>query len=622
MKIVANNGPSDDGRYLTVQTSRVARSVCRIGGALLLVAGMAGCQYIQFLPFLKRQVNNGPQGQSSTRHGPGYTLGRMQRTTVDSRVDWPAYNNGAGSERFSPLDQITTANVASLRPVCTASLGERATMQSGPIVVDGTMYVTSAINTWAIDAATCALRWRHTYNYYPRPDWDLKTNRGVAYLDMPDGPRLFRGSNDGRVYALDARTGDERWNVKAADVKRGETIPAAPVAWGGLVFVGNAGGDNYGVTGRMMAFDARNGARVWTFDLVPKSGPAALTWPGETDRVPHAGGTTWTSYTIDTIAGLLFVPTGNAAPDFLDEVRPGTNLYTYSVVVLDLRTGALVTNYKLLPTDFHDYDVAAAPVLVTTARGQRLVVAAGKDGHLYAVDRSLSARYATALSNVASSDGHSTASDDANAPMSDSATPFVYRTTTTTIENGEAPLTPEGTRFCPGVQGGTEWNGPAFLRATNMLYVNSVDWCTTVQLGPRSKLKNKLALPWTGSARLMLPFGKNDDPAKGTGWLNAIDADDGTMRWRYHSPTPLVAGVLATAGGLVFTADLRGNVIGFDAQTGDQRFHYNTGQPIGGGVISYGVGGKQYVAVASGLHAPLTWVVKSSKAKVVVFALP
>jgi alcohol dehydrogenase (cytochrome c) len=205
--------------------------------------------------------------------------------------------------------------------------------------------------------------------------------------------------------------------------------------------------------------------------------------------------------------------------------------------------------------------------------------------------------------------------------MSDKATPFVYRTTTTTIENGEAPLTSEGTRFCPGVQGGTEWNGPAFLRTTNMIYVNSVDWCTTVWRGPVTKLKNKLGLPWTGSSRLMLPFGKNDDPAKGTGWLNAIDADDGTMRWRYHAPTPLVAGVLATAGGLVFTADLRGNVIGFDAATGDQRFHYNTGQPIGGGVISYDVGGKQYVAVASGLNAPLTWVVKSSKAKVVIFSL-
>jgi alcohol dehydrogenase (cytochrome c) len=379
------------------------------------------------------------------------------------------------------------------------------------------------------------------------------------------------------------------WNVLAGDVTRGETFPAAPVAWQGRVYIGNAGGDDYGVTGRMMAFDARTGSRVWSFELVPRAGPAALTWPAETNRVPRGGGATWTSYTIDTAAGALYVPTGNAAPDFLAELRPGTNEYTYSVVVLDLATGAFRRSYKLLPDDFHDYDVAAAPLLVTGAGGRPLVVAAGKDGHVYGVSR-----------------------DDGA---------LVYRTAVTTILNARTPLTATGTRFCPGVQGGTEWNGPAWSRADGALYVSAVDWCTTVRIGPAHDLRNRLGIPWTGSAQLLKPFGTMDPKGEGSGWLTALDAGTGAIRWRYHSPTPLVAGVTATAGGLVLTADLGGHVLAFDAASGAERFRYDVGEPVGGGVVSYGVGGRQYIAAAVGLDAPLSWLVTAKEARVVVLGL-
>ena len=158
-------------------------------------------------------------------------------------------------------------------------------MESGPVVVGGVLYVTTPKNTYAIDAATCALRWKHTYDYSPSPPFDLKVNRGVAYLDG----RLYRGANDGRVYALDARTGDELWNVVAADPSKGETFPAAPAAWNGLVFIGNAGGDNFGVTGRLMAFDAATGGKVWSTDLIAEHGDAGGTWPPETEMFPAAG---------------------------------------------------------------------------------------------------------------------------------------------------------------------------------------------------------------------------------------------------------------------------------------------------------------------------------------------
>jgi alcohol dehydrogenase (cytochrome c) len=342
------------------------------------------------------------------------------------------------------------------------------------------------------------------------------------------------------------------------------------------------------VKGRMMAFDARTGARVWSFDLVPEAGEASQSWPPHTAELPKAGGATWTSYALDTASGTLYVPTGNAAPDFLPELRPGTNLYTTAVVALDGRSGGLRAVHKLLERDFHDWDVGAPPLLLTTPAGRAIAVAAPKDGHVYAVDRRTGER--------------------------------LYRTAVTTQENVDAPLTEQGTRFCPGVNGGVEWNGPAYSPAENLLFVNGIDWCTTVKKGPPSKLKNQRGLPWTGSAELRHPFGRPDDARRG--WLTALDTDKGTIRWRYASPAPIVAGVTATAGGVVFTADLDGNVLAFDARSGAVRFRHNTGQPIGGGVVTYAVRGRQYVAVASGMHSPLSWRTESSPAAVVVFALP
>lgn len=577
-----------------VRSSRVA-PVSRptrwvVLGVVLLALG--GCKYLQFLPFLKAPVNTAPKGARSTEKGPAFASAgeRARNRGTDASTDWPAYNNTLTGERYSPLNQINRDNASTLRVACTFPLGDKAIMQTGPIVVDGVMYITTAVGTYAIEAATCRMRWKHLYKYSPKPDYDLKVNRGVAYMDTPDGPRLFRGSNDGRTYALDARTGKEVWNVRTGDVAKGETFPASPIAWNGLVYIGNAGGDNYAVVGRMLALNARTGARVWSTDLIPSEGPANFTWPPETDHVPRAGATTWTSYTLDTLTNSLYIPTGNASPNFLIDVREGLDQYTYAVVVLDARTGEFKRVYKILPNDFHDWDVAAAPVLATTASGRHIVAEAGKDGHLYGIDR-----------------------DAGN---------IIYKTVLTTLYNADAPLTKEGTRFCPGVQGGVEWNGPAFSPMTNTLYVGAVDWCTTVTVESPEKLEGKLGIPWTGSAELFHPFGVMDPTSKRRGWLTAVDADSGTIRWRYASPAPFIAGVTATAGGLVFAADLSGDVFAFDARSGAILFRHNTGQPIGGGIVSYAVDGKQYIAVASGLDAEFTWKVKSSPAKVVVFALP
>jgi alcohol dehydrogenase (cytochrome c) len=535
------------------------------------------------LAFLKPPSVPRERGASSTQHGPAFAPEPL-RGVPDTVSDWAGYNNTYTGTRFSPLSTITPQNVASLTEACAYDLGEKAAMESGPVVVNGTLYVTTAENTYAIDAGSCALRWKHTYRYSPKPPFDLKVNRGVAFLNG----RLFRGSNDGRVYALDAWTGKELWNVAAGDPSKGETFPAAPVAWQNLVLIGNAGGDNFGVTGRMMAFDADSGGRRWSAELIPESGGAAESWPPATETVPRGGAASWTTYTLDTAAGTVYVPTGNSAPDFLPEVRPGANLYAYSIVALDARTGAFREHYPILSQDFHDWDVAAAPLLITSRADRRLLVVAGKDGHVYGIElASKKRRYATPV---------------------------------TTIENVEQPLTAEGTRFCPGVNGGVEWNGPSYSPLTNALYVNAIDWCTTVRVAPPEKLEGKDGLPWTGSSELEHPFGVPDSTRRG--WLVALDADDGRVRWRYASPTPLVAGITATAGRLVFTGDLNGDVLAFDAEDGRILWRRNTGQPIGGGIISYAINGRQFIAVASGLHAPVTWQLRSSPARVVIYTLP
>src|SRR3569623_1417202 len=156
--------------------------------------------------------------------------------------------------------------------------------------------------------------------------------------------------------ALDPGTGEELWSAVAGDPSKGETFPAAPIAWNGKVFMGNAGGDNFAVKGRLMSFDAKTGGRVWSFDLAPENGPAAQTWPQGTERFPKVGAASWTSYALDTATGVVFTPTGNAAPDFIQQVRPGRNLYTYSVVALHSPLGTLDTYYQLLENDYHDWD--------------------------------------------------------------------------------------------------------------------------------------------------------------------------------------------------------------------------------------------------------------------------
>ena len=515
-------------------------------------------------------------------HGSPGTLSGAKPTVSIPAGDWPAFNRTLAGDRFSPLTEIDRSTVAQLRKVCTYVLPEATALQTGPIVVRGTMYFTTDTISYAIDAGTCVERWK-SVRHSPTPN-RLAVNRGAAYLNG----RLFRGTSDAHVIALDTADGRQLWDIALDVAGRGVTVPMAPTAWNGLVFVGNAGGDLSGVIGHVYALDARDGHVVWRFDVVPASGPARATWPAS-PRYPISGGAFWTAFTLDEQSGVLYVAAGNPAPDYDIAVRDGENLYSNSLIALNAADGRLLAYNQIVTHDFHDWDVDSPAPLVTTKLGRQIAASANKDGLLSVVGRS----------------GVRTGS-----------MPLLFQVPTTTRENIDVPLSRDHkTRFCPGTQGGSEWNGAAYHPALNTLYVGTVDWCSSVQLAPESAPVPPTGASWFGAATQSM-----DPPASAKGWITAFDADNGAVRWKFAATRPVLAGVTPTAGGLVFAADLGGTLYAFDAANGTVLWQAATGQSMGGGIVSYVAGGRQLIGVAAGMKSPI-WPGGSAASQMVVYGL-
>jgi len=507
-------------------------------------------------------------------------------------ADWPAYNRTLAGDRFSPLAQITTANIGEIELHCTYTLPEVVAFQTGPLVIGGTMYFTSYEGSYAIDAATCKEKWsRHDKSAGPP---GLAVNRGFAYLDG----RLYRGTADAHVVALDAADGQVLWDHALEVAGPGISIPMAPIAADGRVYVGNAGGDTAGVTGHVYALDARDGHLIWRFDVVPEKGRTRETWTNK--RLPVSGGAFWTSFTLDQTRQILYVPAGNPAPDFDSLDRTGENLYADSVIAIDAASGRIIAYHQLVKRDSHDWDVDSAPTLVNTRAGHQIIASANKDGLLSILDRSKLG-------------GPAPQSAD-RAPI----IPLLAQVPTTTRENVDQPLSRDApVHFCPGMGGGVEWNGASYSPRTDSLFVGAVDLCAHVQL------VRDLVIPgtgevWFGSSGSM---GEMTDPASSArGWLTAYDAETGHVRWKFKVPHPVVAGVTPTGGDLVFTADLGGDIFALDQTTGLVLWQTSTGQSIGGGIAVYSAGGREFVGVAAGMKS-FAWPGSADKSRILVYGL-
>ncbi len=520
----------------------------------------------------------GPHGTTPSSSGPS----QAELTDAATQgADWLTTNRDYSATRLSPLTQINRGNVAQLHPVCSAQAGPATAFQTSPVVYQGVLYFTSGFTTLAIDAATCKLRWQHTWPSAMAASAGLITNRGVA---LKDG-RVLRGTGDGFLLALDAKTGALLWARHVADPAKGEFFTMPPLVYGDMVFIGPAVSE-YGVKGWIGAFRIADGTRVWRFNIVPKPGePGSQTWPSD-PKIPVGGGAVWTALSIDPEKQLLFIATANPAPDLAVAARGGgTDLYTNSLLVLHLRTGALAWYDQIVPLDDHDWDLThAGPLYQATMDGKTrdLIATAGKDGILRVLDR----------------DTHR----------------LIFATPLTTHSNTTAAIAGGGADVCPGVLGGVQWNGPAYLPGANLLVTPSVDWCSHYTLD--SKVEFVPGQFYLGGAATMKP-----DAA---GWLTAVDATTGAVKWRLHSPRPMLAGVTPTASSLIFAGELTGDLIAVDAVTGAVLYRRKLGGALGAGVVTYQVGGKQYVAAASGTPSGF-WASPTQPQggpAITVFALP
>lgn len=507
--------------------------------------------------------------------GGGPTQEELNRAASSTR-DWLYVTHDYSGARYVDLEQINGQNAAQLRPVCINQLGGLSNFQTGPIVYQGTMYITTDRDTVALDAVNCRPKWR--YSWVPRAAEAWRNSRGVA---IKDG-FLVRGTPDGYLLALNAATGALVWAVKAADARLGEAFTMPPLIYEDLVVIGPAGSEN-AVSGWVGAFRLQDGATVWKFNTVPGAvAEGSETW-GNPNGIKLGGGALWTPLSFDVDKGELFVAAGNPAPDFAANLRPGDNLYTNSVVVLDIHTGKLLWYKQTLANDAHDWDMSqVSPLFQAKINGRdtRLVATVGKDGILRAIDR-----------------------DNRE---------VVYATPVTTIRNATAPITREGVVVCPGSFGGVEWNGPALNRKLNMLYVNAVDWCYKFMLA--DTVRHIPGRVYLGGTIEAMP--------ESQGWLTAIDTATGKVKWRYRSKRPMVGAVTTTSGGVVFTGELTGDFLVLNARDGKELYRFNTGGGIGGGVITYEEGGKQYVAVMSGKPSRF-WINEIAGAPtVLLFALP
>lgn len=483
--------------------------------------------------------------------------------------NWLSYSGSFPAQRHSLLKQIHTGNIQDLVASWVYHVPGASRLESVPVVVDGVMYVSQPNEVYALDGRSGRMIWE----YHHRPALRKGPNRGVAVL----GNKVYVGTPDAHLVALDARTGSVAWKAKLAEAKDGYWSPVAPLAIKGKIIMGIAPGD-HGLNGFLDAYDPETGERLWRWHSIPKPGePGNETWSGDSWKT--GGGNTWLTGSYDPELNLVYWGIGNPAPDFDGDVRKGDNLYTESMVALDADTGKLKWYFQFTPHDVHDWDSVEIPILVDTMfEGQmrKLLLHADRNGFYYVLDRT---------------DGKFL-----------HGVPFIKQL------NWAKGLTPEGrpvrvpgvipsiqgTRTCPATAGATNWHSPAYSPDTGLFYLSMMEGC-----GINYKARDTFR---PGGNSYMATGYIEDVEAPWQTYVRALEATTGKIRWEYKQTGSkrYGAGVLSTAGGVVFAGDDQGGFTALDAKTGKALWFFNTGQQITASPITYSFGGKQYVAIAAG----------------------
>ena len=531
------------------------------------------------------------------------TLGSVSQQMLDAASrdsrNWLISNGDYAQTRYYPSPQINTKNVAKLKPAFVFQTAVLESMETAPIVVNGIMFLTTSFNhVYAIDAVTGEEFWH--YKHKPGPVTTFccgPNNRGVAI----SGDKLYMGTLDAKLVALDSKTGRKLWETEIADPEKGYSETMAPVVVDGKVLIGTNGGE-YGIRGFVKAFDAETGKEMWTFHTIPEQGHEGV-WAEKdaTGRDMHRdiaaekaalaknskfyetlGGGVWMAPAFDRASNTLYFVAGNPSPDLYGAERPGDNLYTNSMIAIDATTGKYKWHSQYIAHDVWDLDAVSPPILVDVKdeNGRMIpgVIHGGKTGHIYVHDRK---------------DGRLIRFSQAMVPQ----------------ENMWALPTAQGVRMLPGANGGVEWSPMAVHPKARLAYAVNLHQPMTYQVEASPYPGGKL---WLGGAF------KNVVGEEQSGNVTAVNIDTGKIAWQSKTDQPMIGGALATAGNLVFAGEGNGWFKAYDAMNGKTLWKYQCGAGVNAPAVSYTVNGKQYIAVAAGGNTQLDFKRGNS---VFVFAL-
>ncbi|HYL79035.1 MAG TPA: PQQ-dependent dehydrogenase, methanol/ethanol family [Bryobacteraceae bacterium] len=483
--------------------------------------------------------------------------------------NWLTYSRNYLGHRYSPLDQITPANVAGIKVKWAYQFPDRR-IETSPIVVDNVMYVTGPNSAAALDTRTGRRLWnwrRSVPSDYQSIGFG-RVNRGAAILD----DTVYVATLDCDLVALDMHSGLERWSTKVCDYKPGYSLTMAPLAIRGKIVVGVSGGEA-GVRGFIDAYDAKTGKQAWRFWTIPGPGePGHDTW--KSDAWQTGGGSTWVTGSYDPQLNIVYWGIGNPGPDWNGDDRPGDNLYTCSLVALDGDTGKLRWHFQFTPHDTHDWDSTHVPMLFdANVRGKKrkLVGIANRNAFYYALDRESGEFIA----------GRPYAKQTWAKGLDDSGRPMVIPQTDPS-EKGEL--------VWPNLNGATVWFSPSYSPQTGLVYVSTRETGATYY---KREAAYKPGTFFAGGGQQELP----DDDVWGA--VRALDATTGKMAWEFKLQSPPWAGVLSTAGGLVFSGTNEGNFFALDAKTGKSLWDLQLGGAIAANPISFTIAGRQHIAIAA-----------------------
>jgi alcohol dehydrogenase (cytochrome c) len=554
---------------------RFARPICITMGAALLAGAVARAQEV-------------PQAGGAAGGLPkAVSVSQSQLSQAGAQGNnWLHTQGNYDQTRFYPGNQINTKTVKKLRPTFVFQTEVIESMETAPIVVDGVMFLTTSYNhVYAIDAVTGKQFWHYKHKMGPVTTFCCgPNNRGVAI----SGDRLFMGTLDAKLVALDAKTGNVLWEKQIADPEKGYSETMAPTVVDGKVLIGTNGGE-YGVRGFLKAYDAQSGDSLWTFYTIPEKGHEGV-WAktDATGRDMHRdieaekaalakdasfyqtlGGGVWMNPSVDLKTRTLYFLAGNPSPDLYGAIRPGDNLYTNSLIAIDLDKGTHKCHFQYIAHDVWDLDAVSPTILVDVKdkSGKTIpgVIHGGKTGHVYVHDRS-------------------------NCQLIRFSEAMIPQ------ENMWVLPTKEGARMLPGANGGVEWSPMAFNAKTRLAYALNLHQPMTYHVEEAPYPGGKL---WLGGAFKVIPSEKQ------WGRVSAVNIDDGKVAWKFDTEQPLIGGGLATGGDLFFFGEGNGNFNALDAKTGTKLWSFNCGAGANAQPVSYMVGKKQYIAMGCGGNVQL-----------------